>query len=171
MLPVRADTPAAPASGSMPSWVWLGAIALVLVLGLFFLRRSKSEPVPAAVTPATPATSVNATGDVAQTSLDATMLSIIPKLNAEHRWGVAQSVLAGLGHQGIDEDALRSAGIDTGGARAGDSKGLTDLVARAASQSPQGLRDGLASYARNVPSFLNSLPPGAASRLKGTLGL
>jgi len=161
-----------PAMSGLPEWILMFAALLVVTAVLVFLsRRGPATPGASTVTGASSGSSVEKSqASPAASSLDAALLSIIPNLKAEHRWGVAQSVLGGIGREGIDEDSLRGAGVDTSPARAGDSKGLKDLIAQAAAKSPRGLRDGLGAYARNVPTFLGSLPPSDATQLKGALG-
>jgi hypothetical protein len=159
--------PAPAATGGFNWWPWLlGLIALVL-LGWLLMRGRPAGATgvstgTAAYVP--PKSSGVSPGGVAAaaTGLAPMLLQLIPNLSADHRAGLGGSILDTVGSV---------AGINTNSILSGDAGPLASLVRAVAERNPQGLIDAVKSYATSNPAFLDSIPPGILSQLKGYIGL
>lgn len=143
---------------ALPWWLWpLFVLALLLVS--WWRNRHETETTPAAKVAA-------AQSDV----LQQTLLGAIPALSVDQRAGLAQSIINALGLRGFNEQTLKDTSVDMAAARSGVAIALSALVRRAGQLSPLGLGAAVATYARNTPSFLTTLPSSTASALRGSVG-
>jgi hypothetical protein len=159
--------PPAPATGGFNWLPWLIGI-IILALLAWLLTRGRPTAATgvsagtAAYTPP-PGSGVSPGGVAAGVAgLAPMLLNLIPNLGADHRAGIAGSILDSVGSV---------AGINTNSALSGDAGPLASLIRTVSDSNPQALGDAVKSYAMSNPQFLSSIAPGLASQLKGYLNL
>jgi hypothetical protein len=171
--PVAAVPPvSAPQAPNVPNLSWLWWLLAIAILGgvlalLMRNRMSPQMPMTASAVPPRPGTT---RGTVPGTvgGLVPLLLSLLPNMTQMQRSGLVDTVLGALKRRGIDETALQTSAADLASARTGATPAVSNFIKKAADVSPQGLREGVASFANSSPEFFKNLPPNISSQL-GTL--